>query len=53
MVVNGSGPLVFIDDMTSDRCSRMNTEVYRPILSAQISPYAAKTDRMVLHSTDE
>ncbi len=30
------------DDVTEDRSSQMNSEVYRDILSAQIQPNAAK-----------
>ncbi len=37
-----TGLLVFSDDMTEDRNSRMNSEVYRDILSAQIQSNAAK-----------
>ncbi len=32
----------FIDDMTEDRSSWMNSEVYRDLLSAQIQPNGAK-----------
>uniref|UniRef100_A0A3B5Q0B9 Transposase n=2 Tax=Xiphophorus maculatus TaxID=8083 RepID=A0A3B5Q0B9_XIPMA len=42
MAFNGTGSLVFIDDITADKSSRMNSEVYRDILSAQIQPNAAK-----------
>ncbi len=42
MAFSGTGLLVFIDDMTEDRCSRMNSVVYRDILSVQIQPSAAK-----------
>ncbi len=41
----GTGLLVFSDDVTEDRSSRMNSEVYRDILSAQIKPNAAKLSR--------
>ena len=34
--------MVFIDDVTADRSSRMNSEVYRALLSAQIQQNAAK-----------
>ena len=34
MASKGTGSLVFIDDMTDDRSSRMNYKVYRDILSA-------------------
>ncbi len=36
MASSGTGLLVFIDDVTEDRTSWMNSEVYRDILSAQI-----------------
>ncbi len=36
-----SGLLVFSDDVTEDRSSRINSEVYRDILSAQIQSNAA------------
>ena len=39
---NGTGSLVFTDDVTADRSSRMNSEVYRVMLYAQIKPDAAK-----------
>ncbi|MEE6521711.1 hypothetical protein FKM82_020009 [Ascaphus truei] len=42
MAYNGTGSLVFIDDVTEDRIRRMNSEVYRDILSAQIQPNIAK-----------
>ena len=48
MAANGTGSLVFIDDVTADRNRRMNAEVHRPILSAQIQSNAAK----LIHSTD-
>ena len=38
---SGTGSLVFVKDVTSDS-SRMNSEVYRAILSAQIQSNAAK-----------
>lgn len=34
--------LVFLDDVTSDRSSRMNSAVYAAVLSAQIQPNATK-----------
>ncbi|MEE6485984.1 hypothetical protein FKM82_014474 [Ascaphus truei] len=40
MAYNGTGSLVFID--VTDRSSRMNSEVYRDILSAQIQPNSVK-----------
>lgn len=43
MAVTGTTPIVFIDDVTADRRSiRVNYKVYRAMLSAQISPNAAK-----------
>jgi len=42
MAANGTGSLVFIDDVTADRSSRMSFEVFRALLSAQIQPNAAK-----------
>ncbi len=39
---SGTGLLVFSDDVTKDRSSRKNYEVYRDILSAQIQTNAAK-----------
>ncbi len=42
MASSGTGLLVFCDDVTEDRRSRMNSVVYRYILSAQIQSNAAK-----------
>ncbi len=42
MASSGTGLLVFIDDVTEERSSRKNSEVYRDTLSAQIQPNAAK-----------
>ena len=42
MAANGTGSVVFIDDVTADKSSRMNSEVFRAILSAQIQPNASK-----------
>lgn len=39
---NGTGSLVFIDDVTEDGSSHMNSEVYMNILSAHIQPNSAK-----------
>lgn len=36
MAASGTGSLVFTDDVTTDRSSRINSEVYRAILSAHI-----------------
>ena len=35
---NGTGSLVFIDDVIADKSSRMNSEVFRAILSSHIQP---------------
>ena len=43
MAANGTESLVLIDDVTAGRSSRMNSEVYRSILSAQIQTNAALT----------
>ncbi len=42
MASSGTGLLVFIDDVTEDRSSRINSEGFKDILSAQIQPNAAK-----------
>ncbi len=42
MAASGTGSLVFIDDVTTDKCSRMNSEVFRAILSAHIQPNASE-----------
>ncbi len=42
MASSGTGLLVFSDDVTEDRSSWKNSEVYRDILSAQIQTNAAK-----------
>ncbi|KAG2458785.1 TCB1 transposase, partial [Polypterus senegalus] len=42
MAASGTGTLVFIDDVTQDRSSQMNSEVFRDILSAQIQLNAVK-----------
>ena len=38
----GTGSFVFIDDVTEDKSSRMNSAVFRDMLSAQIEPNTAK-----------
>ena len=45
VAANVIGSLVFIDDVSADISSRMNSEVYRAQLSAQIQPNAAKLIR--------
>ncbi len=42
MAASGTGSLVFIDDVTADKISRMNSEVFRAILSAHIQPNASE-----------
>ena len=42
IAANGTGSLVFIDDMTADKSSRMKSEVFRAILSAHIQPNASE-----------
>ena len=42
MTANGMGSLLFINNVTADRRSRMNSEVYRAILPAHIQPNATK-----------
>ncbi len=42
MASSGTELLVFSDDVTEDRSSRKNSEVYRDILPAQIQSNAAK-----------
>ncbi len=42
MASSGTGLLVFIDDVTNDRNSGLNSEVYRDILSTQIQSNGAK-----------
>ncbi len=45
------GIQVFIEDVTEDRSSRKNSEVYRDILSAQIQSKCSKVDWVALHGT--
>ncbi len=42
MAASVPGSLVFIDDVTADKSSRMNSEVFRAILSAHIQPNASE-----------
>ncbi len=55
MASSSTGLLVFIDDVTEDRSSRKNSEVYRDILSAQIQPNAAKLigQRFIVQMDDD
>ena len=52
MAANGTGSLVFIDDVTADKRSRMNCEVFRAILTAHIQPNFFRTHWTALHSAD-
>ena len=45
MAGSGTGSLIFIDDVTNDGSSRMNSEVYRNILSAYVQENASKLIR--------
>ena len=36
MAANGTGTLLFIDDVTAERSIRMNSEVYRNLISAHM-----------------
>ena len=45
MAANGTGSLEFIDDVTADKSSRMNSEVFWAILSAHIQPNASELIR--------
>lgn len=42
MATSGTGSLIFIDDVTDDGNSRMNSKVYRNILSANVRRNASK-----------
>ena len=42
MAASGVGSLIFIDDVTHDGSSRMNSEVYKNILSANLGRNASK-----------
>ena len=42
MTSSGTGSLIFIDDVTHDGSSKMNSEVYRNILSANLKRDAIK-----------
>ncbi len=52
MAASGTGSLVFIDDVTADKSSRMNSEVFRAILSASYSAKCFRTHWTALHSAD-
>ena len=40
MVINGTGTLMFLDNVTTDKNIRMNSEVYKARGSAQTQPNA-------------
>lgn len=42
MASSGTGSLIFTDDVTHDGSSKMNSEVYRNILSANLKKDATK-----------
>ena len=42
MAASGVGSLIFIDDVTHDGSSRINSEVYKNILSANLRRNASK-----------
>ena len=42
MAANGTVSLALMDDVTANKSSRVNSEVYRTVLSAQIQPNASK-----------
>lgn len=48
MAANESASVLFLDDLTADKQSRMNAEVYKAILPVQIQPNAAELV-MILH----
>lgn len=49
MAANGTGSMVFTDNLTADRCSRMNSEVYG---AYSYSVICYRNDRMTLHSAN-
>ncbi len=55
MASSGTGLLVFSDDVTEDRRSQMNSEVYRDILSDQIQTNGAKLigQRFIVQMDDD
>ena len=52
MAANGTGSLVFIDDVTADKCSRMNSEVFSGNIVCLYSAKCFRTHWMALHSAD-
>ena len=49
MAANATDSLLFVNDVAADRSVRMNSEVYRAILSVSYLAKGYKTDWMVLH----
>lgn len=45
VLASGTGSLLFIDHVTADKSSRLNSVVYRAVLSAQIQLKASKPIR--------
>ena len=45
IAANGTGSLVFIDNVIADKSSGMNSEVFQAILSAHIQPNASELGR--------
>ncbi len=52
MAASGTGSLVFIDDVTADKSSRMNSEVFRAIIICSYSAKCFRTHWTALHSAD-
>ena len=48
MAADGTGSLVFIDDVTDDKSSRMRSEVFRATLSAHIQPNASELETVII-----
>lgn len=48
MAANGTGSLVYIDDVTADKSSRMNSEVFWATFSAHIQPNASTLIRRTM-----
>ena len=42
MVASGVGSFIFIDDVINDGCSKMNSEVYKNIMSANLQKHVSK-----------
>lgn len=52
MATNGTGLLLVIDDMTADRSSMINSEVYNVYRLCSYSARCYIIDRRMLHSAD-